>query len=526
MRDLLRLPGARLVLHAAVALLAWLLLVGITGMVDPLMNYYIALMAMYATAMFGMTILVGLSGQVSLGNGALMAVGGYVFAVTTLNWETVPFTGIAMNGIWAMLFAAIGGVLIGLLIGGLGARLRGPYLAGLTLGVAVGVPAIANRFPELLGGETGLQLTVPYPSGGYAVAGEFVDEAFTEDFPTEQLDELPTEQIEDLPTEQVEELPTEQDVSGDDLLTLDNFPNEGDVLTEGDVPADGDVLTDGDFSADGDDLLTLDNFPNEGDVLTDGDVLSDGDLSADGDDLLTLDNFPTEDELPADPSAPDGALDPEFAVDPDVEATFDGLDGLDAGFILEQWQAVLAVSVACIVAFLALNLVRGRQGRQWRAVRDDSVAAAVAGISPGRSKVSAFVVSSVFAALAGAVFAQILSYVGPGAFGLGLSLSLLVGVVLGGRGSLWGAVIGAVLLVWLPEFVLRAAGDRGWEEQVTNNAPNLIYGLLVVAVVLVAPGGIVGSLQSLVRRVRRTPASPSAAGLGERVDAGVGKADS
>lgn len=76
MRDLLRLPGARLVLHAAVALLAWLLLVGITGMVDPLMNYYIALMAMYATAMFGMTILVGLSGQVSLGNGALMAVGG------------------------------------------------------------------------------------------------------------------------------------------------------------------------------------------------------------------------------------------------------------------------------------------------------------------------------------------------------------------------------------------------------------------------------------------------------------------
>ncbi|MFY9230906.1 MAG: hypothetical protein WAO50_03220, partial [Candidatus Nanopelagicales bacterium] len=211
MRDLLRLPGARLVLHAAVALLAWLLLVGITGIVDPLMNYYIALMAMYATAMFGMTILVGLSGQVSLGNGALMAVGGYVFAVTTLNWETVPFTGIAMNGIWAMLFAAIGGVLIGLLIGGLGARLRGPYLAGLTLGVAVGVPAIANRFPELLGGETGLQLTVPYPAGGYAAAGEFVDEAFTEDFPTEQLDELPTEQIEDLPTEQVEELPTEQD---------------------------------------------------------------------------------------------------------------------------------------------------------------------------------------------------------------------------------------------------------------------------------------------------------------------------
>jgi len=447
MRDLLQVPGARLVLHAAVAVVAWLLLVGLTQVVDPLMNYYIALMAMYATAMFGMTILVGLSGQVSLGNGALMAVGGYVFAVTTLNWQTVPFTSIEMNGAWAMVFAALGGVLIGLLIGALGARLRGPYLAGLTLGVAVGVPAIANRFPELLGGETGLQLTVPYPAGGYAATEALGDEFFAE--------ELPTEQLEELPTEQLEELPTEQGLSGDDVLTMDNFS---------DAPA-------------GDDVLTMDNFPS------DGDPAAVADLGTAGTDSL------------ADVGDAAGASD------------LGGLDGIDAGFILEQWQAVLAISVACIVAFLALNLVRSRQGRQWRAVRDDSVAAAVAGIAPGRTKISAFVVSSVFAALAGAVFAQILSYVGPGAFGLGLSLSLLVGVVLGGRASLWGAVIGAALLVWLPEFVLRLAGDRGWEEQVTNNAPNLIYGLLVVAVVLVAPGGLVGSVQSLVRRARSTSAT-------------------
>jgi len=462
MRDLLQVPGARLVLHAAVAVVAWLLLVGLTQVVDPLMNYYIALMAMYATAMFGMTILVGLSGQVSLGNGALMAVGGYVFAVTTLNWQTVPFTSIEMNGAWAMVFAALGGVLIGLLIGALGARLRGPYLAGLTLGVAVGVPAIANRFPELLGGETGLQLTVPYPAGGYAATEALGDEFFAE--------ELPTEQLEELPTEQLEELPTEQGLSGDDVLTMDN--------TDQGLSGD-DVLTMDNFSdaPAGDDVLTMDNFPS------DGDPAAVADLGTAGTDSL------------ADVGDAAGASD------------LGGLDGIDAGFILEQWQAVLAISVACIVAFLALNLVRSRQGRQWRAVRDDSVAAAVAGIAPGRTKISAFVVSSVFAALAGAVFAQILSYVGPGAFGLGLSLSLLVGVVLGGRASLWGAVIGAALLVWLPEFVLRLAGDRGWEEQVTNNAPNLIYGLLVVAVVLVAPGGLVGSVQSLVRRARSTSAT-------------------
>jgi hypothetical protein len=77
--------------------------------------------------------------------------------------------------------------------------------------------------------------------------------------------------------------------------------------------------------------------------------------------------------------------------------------------------------------------------------------------------VSAFVVSSLFASLAGAVFAQILSFVGPGAFSLGLSLSLLVGIVLGGRSSLLGAIIGAFILVWLPEFVdgvLELFGDN------------------------------------------------------------------
>jgi hypothetical protein len=117
---------------------------------------------------------------------ALLAVGGYVFALTTLNWQTVPILGFPMNGLWAMGFAAIGGVVFGLLIGFLGARLRGPYLAGLTLGIAVGIPAIANRFPELLGGETGLQLTVPYPDGGYAPVDETLDEQFTEELPTEQ----------------------------------------------------------------------------------------------------------------------------------------------------------------------------------------------------------------------------------------------------------------------------------------------------------------------------------------------------
>jgi branched-chain amino acid transport system permease protein len=423
MTSLLRFPGGRLVSHALFVIIIWLFVMRINDSVDPLANYYIALVAMYATAMFGMVILVGLSGQVSLGNGALMAVGGYVFAVTSLNWQTVPFLGLPWNGLWSMGFAAVGGIVVGLLVGGIAARLRGPYLAGLTLGLAVGVPAIANRFPELLGGESGLMITVPYPDGGYAP----VEEAAFADSSVEA-------------------------VAAESATTA--------------APSAA--------------------------------------ASVSPDDMLTMDNFPTTD-VSAAPSIDPSVVDPG-AIDPSATDLSGAGDLLASTFIIERWQAGLAITVACIAAFIALNLVRGRQGRVWRAVRDDSVAAAVAGISPAKAKVSAFAVSSLFAALAGAVFAQILSYVGPGAFGLGLSLSLLVGVVLGGRSSLLGAIIGGILLVWLPEFVLSLAERGGWEDQITNNAPNLIYGLLVVLVVLAAPGGIVGSVQQIVAKLtRRAP---------------------
>ncbi len=465
LRSALRLPGARLVTHLLFVVVIFLVLSAVTDRVDPLTNYYIALAGMYAAAMFGMVILVGLSGQVSLGNGALMAIGAYSFALVSLNWQTVPIIGVPMNGWWAMVFAGIGGIVFGLIIGGLGARLKGPYLAGLTLGIAVGVPAIANRFPDLLGGENGLMLTVPFPEGGYAPVDTGAEEdQFTSELPTSQ-----------------EELPSDVGSAGaGDLLTDENFPSDGGSV------APGDLLTDENFpSADASvapgDLLTDENFPSDG-------------ASTDPGDLLTDENFPSD-------GASAGPVDTSGT---DVSGTDSGGDlGVDGGFVIEHWQAGLSILVACIVLFMALNLVRGRQGNVWRAVRDDPVAAAVSGMSPAWSKISAFAISSFFAALAGGVFAQILSYVGPGAFALGLSLSLLVGVVLGGRSALLGAVIGAVLLVWLPEFIHSAAGDRGWEEQVTNNAPNLIYGLLVVLVVLVAPGGIVGSVQDLLAKVTK-----------------------
>ncbi len=476
-KNLRTFPGNRIIWHAVIVGVVWLLLLLLNNNIDPLYSSYLALVAMYATAMFGMTILVGLSGQVSLGNGALMAVGGYVFALTSMNWETVPILGWQWNAIWSMVFAGLGGVLVGGVIGGLAARLRGPYLAGLTLGLAVGVPAITNRFPELLGGENGLMLTVPYPEGGYAATATGAD----------LITDTGTDSSIDGTTDVAIDPNTGADESQYAELDLSQFDQGADPNAE---VAPGDILTDGD-------LLTADDF-GTGDQLAQGDLLTNEDFGTGTD--LGIDG--------TDPGASTGTdLGTDTALDPTLDPT--GItDTFDSGFIIERWQASMAIAVACLVAFAALNLIRGRQGRVWKAVRDDPIAAAVVGISPSGSKISAFVVSSLFAALAGAVFAQILSFVGPGAFGLGLSLSLLVGIVLGGRASLLGAILGALLLVWLPELVNGLSGERGWPEQVTNNAPNLLYGLLVVAVVLAAPGGITGTIRAWVDKARGKTRSP------------------
>ncbi|MBM03037.1 MAG: hypothetical protein CMH43_04905 [Micrococcales bacterium] len=475
-----RFPGARLGVNAVTALVIWGLLTWVNQVIEPLMSYYLATAAMYATAMFGMTILLGLSGQVSLGNGALMAVGGYIFALTSMNWQTVPILGTPWNAVWSMVFAGFGGVVFGAAIGGIAARLRGPYLAGLTLGIAVGVPAIANRFPELLGGENGLMLQVPYPAGGYT-SGDTSDEA-VDDGGEVPLDEEPV--YEELPDDFGDFDEEFTDEFGDELDSDPGDLSDEDLLTEDDLLSEDDFLSDDDFLTD-EDFTTEDGF--EADI--DSDAGADLDAGLDGGS-----------------EASEGA----DITDPAADLDLAGVDaGLDAGFAIEQWQASMAIAVACVVGFIALNLVRGRQGRVWQAVRDDPIAAAVSGISPAGSKISAFVVSSLFAALAGAVFAQILTYVGPGAFTLGLSLSLLVGIVLGGRNSFIGAIIGAVILVWLPEFVLDVSADRGWQDQITNNAPNFIYGLLVVLVVLAAPGGIVGGIQSLAGRLRGQAKSSS-----------------
>lgn len=126
----------------------------ISGRVDELRVYQGATVAVYIVAIAAIILLTGYSGQVSLGHGALLAIGGYAAALMRIHYNAPIWLCFSI----AILAAAIGGALLGLAA----ARLSGPYLAGTTLALAVGLPSIANQF-SLLGGEQGLLFDVGSP---------------------------------------------------------------------------------------------------------------------------------------------------------------------------------------------------------------------------------------------------------------------------------------------------------------------------------------------------------------------------
>lgn len=192
---------------------------------------------------------------------------------------------------------------------------------------------------------------------------------------------------------------------------------------------------------------------------------------------------------------------------------------LEAGYFLtgtdptrSKYVAYVAWITLIVTFFLLANLSRSRVGRRWRAVRDDEVAAELAGIDLGRSRVSAFVVSAAAAGAAGAMLAISVRLAAPGSFTLALSLTLLAAVVLGGLGSLTGALLGAALLTFLPQVVTDVGVDAGLSNiQAAELAP-LVYGLVMVLVILLAPSGIAGTLRSLTQRRRhRTTPTPAPA---------------
>ena len=126
----------------------------ISNRLDELRVYQGATVAVYAIGIASLILLIGYSGQVSLGHGAFLAIGGFAAALARIHFEAP----IWLTFVVAVLAAAIGGALLGLAA----ARLSGPYLAGTTLALAIGLPSIANQF-SIFGGEQGISFDIGLP---------------------------------------------------------------------------------------------------------------------------------------------------------------------------------------------------------------------------------------------------------------------------------------------------------------------------------------------------------------------------
>lgn len=323
------LTGSTLCRHVMVALAGAVVLALISVKLDAFRDYQMANVAAIVVAVAGLTVLIGLSGQISIGNGAFMAVGGYIAALLFihLHWP------LAVILVVATIAAAVAGALFGVAA----ARLRGPYLAGATLMLAVALPSLATKFASLLGGDQGLGFFINVP--GF----------------------------------------------------------------------------------------------------------------------------------------------------------------LGVNFSLPRWQAWLNCGCALIALVLLANLTRSRVGRSWRAIRDDEVAASLSGLNIARLQILAFVVSAACAGLGGVLLAVVVGTVSPGLYTFGLSIQLLTAAVLGGLGTLAGAICGGALLYLVPIYLQNVAVSHNITSQTTSSAiPILAYGVVLIVVMLVFPRGIQGGLVRLL----------------------------
>ena len=298
----------------------------LSNIVDEWRSFQGATIAVYIVAIASVILLTGYSGQISLGHGALLAVGAYSAALTQIYFHAPIWVCFAVAVLITALFGAI--------LGAAAARLSGPYLAGTTLALAVGLPSIANQF-SILGGEQGISFDAGWPPLSFG-------ETFTQ----------------------------------------------------------------------------------------------------------------------------------------------------------YKWFFWIASLAALIAMWWVQNILRSRYGRTWRAVKTNEVAAEIAGINIGRSKVLAFTVSAGIAGLAGALLAMTMNNVSPSAFPLALSFSIATGAVLSGVNTLGGVMIGSVALVAIPEIASLISDQWSGSENLATLLPEFIVSALLILTVFLAPKGPIEKFRS------------------------------
>ena len=167
----------------------------------------------------------------------------------------------------------------------------------------------------------------------------------------------------------------------------------------------------------------------------------------------------------------------------------------------DRWLYYLALVFLLLIFWAGRNLLKSRTGRALIAIRDHPISALAMGVNSALYKTMAFGVSALMTGIAGALAALATAFVAPDSFSPFLSISFIVGSVVGGIATIPGAVFGGIFI----QFVPNIASD------ISDAAPWAIYGLFLLAFMYLMPQGIAGTLAVLLRRLKPARAAPAAA---------------
>jgi branched-chain amino acid transport system permease protein len=175
------------------------------------------------------------------------------------------------------------------------------------------------------------------------------------------------------------------------------------------------------------------------------------------------------------------------------EAPWETLFGLKLN--ADRWLYFFTLAVTVVMFVIGWNLIRGRVGRALIAIRDQPIAAASMGIDTPLYKSLAFGVSAMFTGVAGALSAILVAFVAPDSFTVFLSITLMVGMVIGGVTSLPGALYGALFIQFIPNIA----------DQISKAAPWAIYGTMLILFMYTMPTGIAGLFRLIGQKLRPSP---------------------
>jgi branched-chain amino acid transport system permease protein len=159
----------------------------------------------------------------------------------------------------------------------------------------------------------------------------------------------------------------------------------------------------------------------------------------------------------------------------------------------DQWLYYFTLAVLLVMFAGAASLVKSRTGRAIMAIRDNPIAAAAMGINTALYKTLTFGVSALYTGVAGALGAIVVQFVAPDSFNFLLSISFLVGLVIGGVGSIAGCLVGGLFVLFVPNIA----------ESISTGLAGAIYGVILLIVIFVMPAGTAGFVRLLVARFSR-----------------------